>query len=128
MEELTPRWLSFEVLTPEPLGMAEGVKIDYRLRLRGLPIRWQSEITKWDPPGLFVDEQRRGPYRIWIHEHRFREEGGKTLAEDFVSYALPGGWLADRLVVRRDLRKIFEYRRERLRKIFASVPDTREST
>lgn len=119
---LTPRWLAFEVLPGGPAAMAEGVLIDYRLRLRGLPIRWRSEITKWQPPNVFVDEQRRGPYRMWVHEHRFREVDGKTLAEDFVRYAVPGGWLADRLLVRRDLSKIFRYRRDKLEAIFGVVP------
>lgn len=125
LEALTPPWLRFDVLAPEPVQMAAGVTIDYRLRLRGLPIRWQSEITTWDPPSLFVDEQRRGPYRLWIHQHRFSETGGKTLAEDSVQYAVPGGWLADTLVVRRDLRGIFEYRRERMRQIFGTVSEAK---
>ncbi len=124
LEVLTPRWLAFEVLAGSPPAMAEGVLIDYRLKLRGMPIRWQSEITKWQPPNMFVDEQRRGPYRRWIHEHRFLEADGKTLAEDFVRYAVPGGWLADRLFVRRDLSKIFRYRRDKLQTIFGTVPDT----
>ena len=123
LEELSPAWLRFEVLTNGPVIMAEGVKIDYRLRLRGVPIRWQSEITKWDPPNLFVDEQRRGPYRLWIHEHRFEETDGLTHAEDIVRYAVPGGRIADRLFVRRDVQRIFEYRRNRLRSVFGEVPD-----
>ena len=118
LEELTPPWLRFQVLTPEPIEMREGLKIDYRLRLRGIPLRWQSEITKWDPPRLFVDEQVRGPYRVWIHEHRFKERDGGTLAEDNVRYAVIGGWIADRIAVRRDLRKIFQYRCDRLGQIF----------
>ena len=90
LEALTPPWLHFEVLTPAPISMAPGTTIDYRLRLRGLPIRWQSEITAWEPPHRFVDEQRRGPYRLWVHEHRFREQDGQTLAEDHIRYAAPG--------------------------------------
>ena len=74
LELLTPGWLHFRILSPLPLAMAVGTRIDYRLRLRGVPIRWQSEITAWEPPCRFVDEQRRGPYRVWIHEHRFAEE------------------------------------------------------
>ena len=107
--------------------MSQGLKIDYKLRLRGLPVRWQSEITRWEPPALFVDEQRRGPYRLWVHEHRFREENGMTLAEDLVRYAVPGGWLVDRLFVRRDLRKIFDYRHSQLREAFGAIRDPRES-
>ena len=127
LEILTPPWLRFEVLTRGPLEMSEGLKIDYKLRLRGLPVRWQSEITRWEPPALFVDEQRRGPYRLWVHEHRFTEENGMTLAEDFVRYAVPGGWLVDRLFVRRDLRKIFDYRHGQLREAFGATSDARDS-
>lgn len=60
---LTPPWLRFSILTPGPIQMKQGALIDYRLRPRGIPIRWQSEITAWEPPHRFVDEQRRGPYR-----------------------------------------------------------------
>lgn len=125
LEELAPPWLRFQVLTPEPIEMREGQKIDYKLRLRGIPLRWQSEITTWDPPRLFVDEQVRGPYRLWVHEHRFDERDGGTLAEDYVRYAVLGGWIADRIAVRRDIRKIFQYRRDRLGQIFGNDRSSR---
>ena len=115
LEALTPPMLRFEVLTPAPIRMAVGTLIDYRLRLRGVPVRWQSEITAWEPPFRFVDEQRRGPYSMWVHEHMFEERDGGTLAKDNVNYAVPGGALVHRLFVARDVRKIFEYRTERLR-------------
>ena len=121
LERLTPPWLRFEVLTPGRIEMRRGTTIDYRLRLRGVPVRWRSEITAWEPPVRFVDEQRRGPYRLWVHEHRFEERAGGTLAGDHVRYAVPGGRLVDRLVVRRDLDRIFEYRRDVLREIFGTV-------
>ncbi len=121
LEVLTPPWLKFELRSSGPIEMFAGRKIDYRLRLRGIPIRWQSEITKWDPPAVFVDEQRKGPYRLWVHEHRFEEHDGGTVAEDHVQYAVPGGWLADRLFVRGDLRRIFQYRREKLAELFGGV-------
>jgi len=119
LETLTPPWLKFEVLTPRPIVMRVGLQIDYRLRLRGLPLRWRSEITAWEPPGRFVDEQRRGPYRAWIHEHTFEEQDGGTLARDRVQYAVIGGQLVNRLLVRRDVEKIFLFRREKLRGLFA---------
>jgi hypothetical protein len=118
LERLTPDWLRFEVLTPEPIEMASGTLIDYRLRLRGIPIRWQSEITAWEPPYRFVDEQRRGPYRTWIHEHSFEERDGDTIARDRVMYDHMGGRLVNRLLVARDVEKIFAYRRKMMMEIF----------
>lgn len=110
LERITPSFLSFRVLTPPPIEMAEGTVIDYRLRLRGIPMRWRSEITRWDPPHGFVDEQRRGPYRKWVHEHRFHAENGGARVEDHVTYQVPGGALIDRKFVRPDIERIFAYR------------------
>jgi ligand-binding SRPBCC domain-containing protein len=118
IETITPPWLRFEILTPRPIAMRAGALIDYRLRLRGIPLRWRSEITAWEPPHRFVDEQRRGPYRTWIHEHTFASCAGGCEARDFVRYAPPGGWVGNFLFVRRDVRKIFEYRVGRLRQLF----------
>lgn len=120
LELLTPAWLKFEVLTPSPIRMLRGAKIDYRLRLRGVPLRWQSEITCWEPPSRFVDEQRRGPYRVWKHEHLFTADGSNTIAEDRVEYSVPGGSLVDRFLVRPDLERVFAYRRAKLTEIFGS--------
>lgn len=122
LESITPPWLSFRVLGQRPAEMGAGTVIDYRLRLHGLPLRWQSEITVWEPPDRFVDVQRRGPYRLWEHEHLFLPRDGGTLVQDRVRYAVPGGplleSLVDRLLVRPDLERIFAYRRQRLREIF----------
>ena len=120
LETLTPPWLKFEVLTPRPIEMRVGLRIDYRLRLRGLPLRWQSEITAWEPPVRFLDEQRRGPYRQWIHEHTFEARDGGTRARDHVRYAVPFDWLAHRWLVRPDIEKIFQFRAEGLRRRFAT--------
>ncbi len=118
LQELTPPLLHFHVVTPPPIEMRAGVEIDYRLRLRGLPMRWRSRITAWEPPHRFVDEQIRGPYRRWVHEHTFIPQNGGTLVKDVVEYDMLGGWLADKLLVRNDLRRIFAYRQERLAQIF----------
>lgn len=120
LEAITPPWLRFEVLTRPPIAMRVGLRIDYRLRLRGLPMRWQSEITAWEPPHRFVDEQRRGPYRVWIHEHTFEERDGGTLARDVVSYRVWGGALIDRLFVRRDVANIFRFRQAAMAGRFGS--------
>lgn len=114
LERLTPPWLNFEILTPSPVEMHAGTLIDYRLRLRGVPIRWQSEITVWQPPFRFVDRQRKGPYRLWIHTHRFEPISGGTLVTDMVDYAVPGGAAAERFFVRPDLERIFDYRARQL--------------
>ena len=124
LERLTPPSLRFRILTPPPIDMAVGTIIDYRIRLRGIPMRWQSEITAWEPPYRFVDEQRRGPYRLWIHEHVFVPQGGGTLAKDIVRYAVLGGEIVQRLFVASELERIFEYRNAVLKDYFAvGVPE-----
>ena len=120
LERLTPPWLRFEILTPGRLEMRAGLLIDYRIRLHGLPLRWQSEITVWDPPRRFIDEQRRGPYRLWIHEHTFEESQGVTTVRDCVNYAVFGGAMIRRLFVAPDLERIFSFRREALQQLFGS--------
>ncbi len=121
---ITPPWLRFEVLTPAPITMQVGTLIDYQLKLRGIPLRWQSEITAWEPPranvskpgghAYFVDEQRRGPYRRWRHTHTFAETPGGTVVGDEVAYAVWGNSIVNALFVRRDIEKIFAYRAEKL--------------
>jgi ligand-binding SRPBCC domain-containing protein len=118
LETITPPWLRFKIVTPRPIAMRPGALIEYRLRLHSIPLRWQSEITAWEPPHRFVDEQRRGPYRVWIHEHTFTESKDGCEVRDFVRYAAPGGWLMDRLFVRHDVRRIFEYRTRKLQELF----------
>jgi ligand-binding SRPBCC domain-containing protein len=118
LESITPPWLRFQILTPLPISMRAGTLIEYRLRLHGIALRWQTEITAWEPPYRFVDEQRRGPYRKWIHEHTFSGNCSGSEMRDFVRYIVPGGWLADSLFVRRQVRRIFEYRARKLREFF----------
>ncbi len=118
LERITPPWLRFAVQTPMPIRMREGTCIDYRLRLRGIPLAWRSEITLWDPPNAFIDIQLCGPYRHWAHTHTFRDTAHGTLVEDRVEYAVPGGELVNRFIVRPDLDRVFEYRRRALRVLF----------
>jgi ligand-binding SRPBCC domain-containing protein len=119
LEKITPASVRFEIVTPRPIEMGPGAMIDYRLRVHHVPVRWRSEITVWDPPHRFVDEQRRGPYRWWRHEHVFEEEeDGSTLARDHVEYGVPGGPLVHRLFVARSVRQIFRYRSQALRTVF----------
>ena len=120
LEALTPLSLSFKILTPVPIAMREGTLIDYKLRVHGLPLRWRTRINAWQPPHRFVDEQLRGPYRQWIHEHTFEPRHGGTLARDVVHYAVPFDFLIHEIFVRRDIEKIFAFRRDALEKRFAS--------
>jgi ligand-binding SRPBCC domain-containing protein len=115
LERITPPWLRFEVLTAGRIEMGVGTLIDYRLRFRGLPLRWTSRIEEWEPGCGFVDRQLRGPYALWHHRHRFESQGSGTLVRDEVDYALPLGRLGDLahpLFVRRDLERIFAFRQE----------------
>lgn len=116
LERITPPWLGFEVTTPGPIEMGAGSLIEYRLRLHRMPVRWRTRIEAWEPPRRFVDAQIKGPYSLWEHTHTFEADGpGATLIEDRVRYSIPFGplgELADRLLVQRDLRQIFDYRRE----------------
>lgn len=121
LESITPPWLQFSVLSPRPIEMRAGVRIHYKLRLHGVPIRWQSAITVWQPPVRFVDEQIVGPYRFWRHEHSFHEEKGGTLVSDRVDYGVRGGALVHRWLVAPDLKRIFQYRQRRLRERFTST-------
>ena len=114
LERITPPLLRFEVLTPDPIRMGPGTLIQYRLRLHGVRLRWLTVIRDWNPPHSFVDVQVKGPYRRWHHTHEFEAvEGGGTLMRDVVDYEIgygPLGALADRLLVRRDLKRIFDFR------------------
>lgn len=120
LERLTPPFLNFEVLTPDPIDMREGALIDYRLRVRGLPLRWQSRISVWEPPHRFVDEQLKGPYKKWHHEHLFSpgSSPGSTRCEDIVHYAVPLSFIVHSLFVGPDVKRIFRYRQEQLKALF----------
>lgn len=117
LERLTPEWLNFTILSPNPIVMRAGVHIDYRIRLYGLPIPWRSRIELWEPGVRFVDRQVLGPYRWWHHEHRFEMADRGTRVVDDVEYLPRIAWLTSALV-RRDLERIFAYRHDALTAIF----------
>jgi len=113
LERITPPWLRFEVLTPEPITMRTGAVIEYGLRLHGVPLRWTARIEDWQEGRAFVDRQTRGPYRLWHHRHEFVSHRDGTIVRDHVHYMLPLGLLGDAahaLIVRRDLERIFDFR------------------
>ncbi len=126
LEAITPPLLRFRVLDAEPIRMRAGTLIRYRLRVRGVPLRWLTRIREWQPPGCFVDEQLRGPYALWEHTHAFApDERGGTVMRDTVRYALPlgpVGSLAHRLLVRRDLEAIFDHRAARVAQLISAAP------
>jgi len=112
LEQLTPGFLHFQILTPLPIAMRSGALIDYQLRLYGVPLRWRTLIETFEPGVGFVDVQLRGPYRVWRHHHTFRAVDGGTEIVDEIDYALPL-WPASAValpLVRRSLRQIFDHR------------------
>ncbi len=122
LERITPPELSFHVTTPTPVIMQEGTLIDYRLKLFRIPFGWQTVISRWNPPHLFVDEQLRGPYAAWVHTHRFQERSGGTIVSDEVCYQLPFSPLGEIAfpLVRLQLHRIFQFRQKAIEKILLS--------
>jgi len=124
LEMITPKSLSFNILTPTPIKMEKGSLIDYTIRLFGVPIHWRTLISDYEPPFRFVDQQIKGPYTFWHHTHTFRLVEGGVEIIDQVKYSLPLGWLgtlAHAIWVRKDLEKIFEYRKTVIQNYFGSI-------
>jgi ligand-binding SRPBCC domain-containing protein len=122
LERITPPWLHFRLLEPRPVELGQGTLLHYRLRLRGIPIRWVTRIEEWHPGEGFTDLQLRGPYRHWHHTHSFEPDPEGTVMTDTVRYAMragPLGELARRGLVTRDLARIFDFRRDAIAGFFA---------
>jgi ligand-binding SRPBCC domain-containing protein len=122
LEAITPPFLRFRILTPTPIAMRAGTRIEYALSLHGVPIRWRTLITRWEPNACFVDEQESGPYAFWRHTHVFEPQGTSTLMRDVVEYREPFGPLgriAHGLFVRRMLDRIFDFRRDATGRLLA---------
>lgn len=113
LERITPRFLRFSITSPTPIEMRRGARIDYRLSLHGVPVRWRTLIARWEPGRCFVDLQLSGPFAYWEHTHTFEETAGGTTIGDRVRYRMPfgpAGAIARRLLVARDLERVFDHR------------------
>ena len=125
LEAITPPFLRFRIITPRPIEMRAGTRIEYRLSLWGVPVRWRTLISCFEPDRRFVDEQESGPYAHWHHLHEFEPEGQATRVHDRVTYRLPFGPLG-RLVhgvwVERQLHAIFDYRSTAIARLLAETP------
>ncbi len=119
LERITPASLGFHIVTPQPIPIQQGTLIQYRLKLMGIPFSWLTRIAKWDPPHEFVDEQLRGPYKKWVHTHRFCESNGECVIDDHVQYQLPLSPLGDIAfpLVRWQLKWIFSFRKQAVRRL-----------
>ena len=123
LSKITPNWLSFQVTSSLPEKMYAGLIISYTVKpLLNIPSTWVTEITHVNEQNYFVDEQRFGPYKMWHHEHIFKEaDDGNILMEDIVSYAVPFGYLGrivNSIIISKKINEIFEYRRKVLEKMF----------
>ena len=127
LEALTPPWLRFRILTARPIQMEKGATIEYVLTTHRLPIRWRTEIIEWEPGRRFIDRQVDGPFRLWEHTHTFEERHDGTLIRDTVLYRMPYGTLgaiAHRILVERDLERIFDYRRDAVDRLLGGRRNT----
>lgn len=121
LEKVTPPKLKFKIRTPLPINMQQGTLIDYQIRLLGLPFKWRTEITAWEPPFRFQDVQLKGPYRKWQHTHFFSAVDGGTQMSDEVVYQIPLSTisnLTNALFIRKQIASIFEYRKEQMDTLF----------
>jgi len=121
LARITPSWLSFRIHGPTPSALCAGSRIEYRIRWGLFTLRWVTRITHWRPTSEFQDAQEAGPYRAWLHTHRFSQRGSSVIMEDHVEYALPFGLLgraAHRLRIRPQLEAIFDFRRRAIAEIF----------
>ena len=117
LARLTPPSVNFKILTPLPISIKQGALIDYRIKINGIIFNWQTEINIWEPPFRFVDIQKKGPYKLWRHEHLFEEKNGKTQMTDNVEFQSPG-WILEPIInglfVEKKVNEIFTYRNKQI--------------
>ncbi len=122
LEKITPPWLNFRILRPEAIRMRAGEEINYIIRWMGIPMKWKTRIAEYTPPRKFVDEQEKGPYTLWHHEHFFEQTEAGVVIRDCVDYILPLGplgRLAHFFMVKAQLLEIFRYRQKTIAAILA---------
>lgn len=123
LERITPPWLGFRIEHATDRPVRVGTEIRYRLRLHGISVRWSSRISEYVEQEMFADEQLTGPYRRWYHRHRFREVPSGVEIDDLVDYEMPFGLLGrvvHSIAVRRELRRIFDFRERQMAQFFPS--------
>jgi len=122
LERITPDFLQFNIVGMNTEKVEKNTKITYRLKLHGIPFGWLTDIAVWDPPFRFVDNQLKGPYQLWYHEHAFEELAGGTLMRDWVRFRLPLGkaGMVGLPKVLNDVGRIFAYRTEIIDEILLS--------
>lgn len=120
---ITPPWVKYRILTPTPVEMRKGAIFDYSIRIRRFPVKWRTEITEWSPPNSFADTQTRGPFKEWRDRHIFSElDESTTLVENEVKYRVRGGRLIHRLLVRRDLLKVYRHEQKMMHELIENLP------
>jgi len=121
LNKITPPDMQFKILTPLPIIIKKGTLIDYKIKVNGIPLNWQTEITEFEVNKRFIDKQLKGPYRVWIHEHTFEEKDGKTIMNDHVQFLSPGWFLEpiiNKLFIEKKVKGIFAYREKILTNLF----------
>jgi ligand-binding SRPBCC domain-containing protein len=122
LKEITPPYMGFDIKVSLPKEMYEGLMIAYTVKpLFSIPMTWITEIKTVKENQFFVDEQRKGPYTIWHHEHHFKETAEGVEMTDIVTYVLPFGFigkLVHPFIVKPKLEEIFNYRFKRVEEIF----------
>lgn len=119
---ITPNYIDFRVHTIVPENLYEGLIIRYTIRpILGIPLSWISEIKIIREGNYFIDEQRRGPYGMWHHEHHFKEVEGGVEMTDLISYRMPFSFIGrffHWLFIRKQLESIFDYRFRKVDELF----------
>jgi ligand-binding SRPBCC domain-containing protein len=123
LERITPSELHFRITTPQPIEITLGTVVDYMLQLYTIQFKWRSEITVWQPPYEFVDEQIQGPFRLWIHKHEFYEKNGSTIIQDTIRYQLPLWPLGEIIfpLLNLQLGRIFKYRQQATQAVLLGI-------